>query len=106
MNFYQTVYALARQIPRGRVATYGQLAFLAGSPRASRVVGGAMRRCPAGAGVPCHRVVGRDGRLAPEGAFGPLDEQRLLLEAEGVEITPDRRVDLQRYRWDGTLKTE
>ena len=82
MNFYQTVYALARQIPRGRVATYGQLAFLAGSPRASRVVGGAMRRCPAGAGVPCHRVVGADGSLT--GYAGGLDMKRFLLELEGA----------------------
>ena len=103
MNFYQRVYALARQIPRGRVATYGQLALLAGSPRASRVVGGAMRRCPPGAGVPCHRVVGKDGHLAPAGTFGPLDEQRLLLEAEGVAVSPQRRVDLRKYRWDGIL---
>ena len=54
-NFYQTVYQVTAQIPAGRVATYGQIAFLAGRPRASRIVGGAMARAPEG--LPCHRVI-------------------------------------------------
>ena len=67
-SFYQTIYQLTAKIPAGAVATYGQLAFLAGSPRASRIVGGAMARAPEG--LPCHRVIYGDGRLSPPDVFG------------------------------------
>lgn len=99
MSYYEKVYALARRIPPGRAATYGQLALMTGSPRASRVVGGAMAAC-SDPTVPCHRVLGKGGVLR-EGAFGP-GVQRSLLEAEGVPFTPDGRVDLSRCRWDGS----
>lgn len=100
MSFYDKVYAVVRQIPPGKVASYGQVAALAGSPRASRVVGYALHINPMPGVVPCHRVVNREGRLAPGFAFGGLDEQRLLLEAEGVEVT-DGYVDMSVYQWDG-----
>lgn len=64
-NFYRAVYAAVRRIPAGKVATYGQIAMLAGSPRASRIVGGALHRNPEPGKTPCHRVVFRDGSLAP-----------------------------------------
>ena len=99
MGYYETIYALVRHIPPGQAATYGQLALMTGSPRASRVVGGAMAAC-CDPTVPCHRVIGKDGALR-EGAFGP-GVQRALLEAEGVPFTADGRVDLSRCRWDGT----
>ena len=83
MDSYRRIDLVCSRIPRGRVATYGQLALLAGSPRASRVGGGAMRRCPAGAGVPCHRVVGADGSLT--GYAGGIDKKLWLLDHEGVE---------------------
>ena len=60
-NFYRAVYAAVRRIPAGKVATYGQIAMLAGSPRASRIVGGALHRNPEPGKTPCHRVVFRDG---------------------------------------------
>ncbi len=66
-EFYAAVYRLTALIPRGQAATYGQLAFLAGHPRASRIVGQAMARAPEG--LPCHRVVYRDGRLSPSDIF-------------------------------------
>ena len=62
-NFYRAVYAAVRRIPAGKVATYGQIAMLAGSPRASRIVGGALHRNPEPGKTPCHRVVFRDGGL-------------------------------------------
>lgn len=98
MSYYDKVYAIARCIPAGRVATYGQLALMTGSPRAARAVGYAMAYCRDSA-VPCHRVMGKDGVIR-EHAFGP-GVQRRLLETEGVPFTPDGRVDLSKCRWDG-----
>lgn len=92
---FETIWALARQCPPGRVVTYGQLARLAGNPRWARVAGYAMHGCPPD--VPWHRVVDRRGRLCP-GAEG---RQRTLLEGEGVAFTPDGRVDLEGFSWLG-----
>ena len=102
-SFYQAVYQVTAQIPAGRVATYGQIAFLAGRPRASRIVGGAMARAPGG--LPCHRVIYGAGRLSPPDVFGGPGIQRMLLEAEGVPFLPDGRVDLSRCRWDGATSS-
>lgn len=98
-DFFQRVFALTARIPRGRVATYGLLAFLAGSPRAGRIVGCAMARAPAE--LPCHRVIYRDGRLSPPDVFGGEGIQRRLLEQEGVPFLPDGRVDVRAVLWDG-----
>ncbi|BDF72727.1 methylated-DNA--protein-cysteine methyltransferase [Oscillospiraceae bacterium] len=97
MSYYERVYALVAQIPAGRVATYGQLALMTGSPRAARAVGYAMRACKDEA-LPCHRVLHADG--ATTCAFGE-GVQRALLEAEGVPFTADGRADLSLCRWDG-----
>ena len=102
-SFYQAVYQVTAQIPAGRVATYGQIAFLAGRPRASRIVGGAMARAPEG--LPCHRVIYGDGRRSPPDVFGGPGIQRMLLEAESVPFLPDGRVDLSRCRWDGATSS-
>ena len=97
MSYYDRVYALVARIPRGRVATYGQLALMTGSLRASRAVGYALRAAKDPA-LPCHRVLRADGTPSP--AFGP-GVQRALLEAEGVPFTADGRADLGRCRWNG-----
>ncbi|MGI5855657.1 MAG: MGMT family protein [Candidatus Merdivicinus sp.] len=97
-EFYQAVYQLVRQIPPGRVAAYGQLAFLLGRPRASRVVGSALHIAPDD--VPCHRVVDRAGRTAPVFSQTGADLQRMLLEEEGVEFLPDGRVDMEHFLWN------
>lgn len=99
MNFYQKVYAIVRHIPRGKVATYGQVALLAGSPRASRAVGYALHVNPEPSFIPCHRVVNREGRPAPAFAFGGPGVQRGLLEAEGVRFTPEGNVEMALYGW-------
>ena len=98
-NTFTKIYQLARQIPSGQAATYGQLAALAGNPRLSRIVGCAMSAAPED--VPCHRVVNRSGGLCD--AFRPMgrDTQRLLLEMEGVPFTADGRVDLAACQWTG-----
>lgn len=93
MNFYERVYEEVRRIPRGKVATYGQIARRLGAPRASRAVGYALRRCPGD--VPWHRVVGAGGRIsAHDGAL--RQEQRLT--AEGVTFAFGR-CDLDVYGW-------
>lgn len=98
-SFPKRIYDLVAQIPEGKVATYGQLAFMAGSPRAARIVGAAMYRAPAG--LPCHRVLYGDGRLCCDPAFGGKEIQRQMLEEEGITFLPDGRVDLQNHLWTG-----
>ena len=101
MNSYARIYAVVRAIPRGKVATYGQVARLAGNPRWSRVVGYALHVNPGPEGIPCYRVVDRMGRTSKAFAFGGSDVQRALLEADGVQFLPDGRVDLAACQWDG-----
>jgi methylated-DNA-protein-cysteine methyltransferase related protein len=92
-------YAVIRRIPRGRVATYGDVAALAGSPRAAREVGWALSSVPPGSDVPWWRVVnGRGGiSLRPYGA----ERQAQLLREEGIPVSEEGFLDLRRYRWDG-----
>ena len=93
MEFHQKVYEIVRQVPAGRATTYGAVALLCGSPRASRAVGWAMAQCGL-ADVPCHRVVNRLGQTAK--AF---PDQRRLQEAEGVVFRTDGYVDLDIFGW-------
>lgn len=104
MSFYDTVYEAVKHIPKGKVATYGQIAVMCNSPRASRAVGYALHFNPDQSAIPCHRVVNRFGALAPEFAFGGKDAQRALLEKDGVQVSDDFFVDLLLYRWDGQPK--
>ncbi len=99
MGFNSKVYEIVRQIPEGKVASYGQVAYMAGVWRASRAVGYALHRNPYQGKVPCHRVVFKDGSLATGFAFGGKDVQRHLLEAEGVSFTADGRVDMNQCCW-------
>lgn len=96
-TFPKKIYALVSEIPKGTVTTYGCLAAMAGSPRAARIVGAALQRAPAG--LPCHRVIYRDGTLCCQEAFGGKEIQRHMLEEEGVTFLPDGRVDLKRHLW-------
>ena len=88
MNFNQKVWALTSRIPAGKVATYGQLAWALGNPRASRAVGNALNRNPYAPAVPCHRVVGSTGALT--GFAGGLDMKRQLLSREGICVNGTR----------------
>lgn len=100
-EFFERAYDVVRQIPEGRVASYGQVARLLGEPRKARFVGFAMHASPGMAGgVPCHRVVFADGSLAPGFAFGGEGAQRALLEGEGVRFLPDGRVDMVESSWE------
>ena len=94
MTTFEAIYAAVRQIPRGSVATYGQVAAAVGNPHLSRVVGYALHANPQPGTIPCHRVVKRDGALAEGFAFGGPGRQAELLRGEGVRFTPDGRVDM------------
>lgn len=97
IGVFTEVYKVVGRIPRGKVATYGQIAAVLGNPRLSRAVGYALHVNPYPNEVPCHRVVNRFGSPAPSFAFGGEDVQRRLLEAEGVRFGADGRVDLKLY---------
>lgn len=90
---------MVSRIPRGRVATYGQVAALAGAPRHARQVGYALYDTPSGTTLPWHRVINARGEVSPRAEPGWEGFQRRLLEAEGVEFRRGR-VDLGRYRWE------
>ncbi|MCL2531139.1 MAG: methylated-DNA--[protein]-cysteine S-methyltransferase [Oscillospiraceae bacterium] len=96
--FFNAVYEIVKQIPQGKVATYGQIARLAGNPRMARQVGWALAGCPDD-NIPCHRVVNRFGQCSSAFAFGGQDVQCGLLEAEGVGFTADGNVDLTQFQW-------
>ena len=97
-SVFERIYEQVRSIPEGKVATYGQIASLAGNPRWSRVVGFALHVNPEPGVIPCHRVVDRHGRLSPAFAFGGINMQEKLLKNEGVEVI-DGAVDLEKYRF-------
>ena len=97
-NSYQKIYEVVKQIPKGCVATYGQVAALAGNARWARVVGYALHVNPNPQEIPCYRVVNREGRLSEAFAFGGVNQQKLLLEDEGITVE-NGCVDLERYQW-------
>lgn len=98
MNFTENVYKILRTVPKGKVVTYGQLAKLAGSPKASRAVGMCMQKNPDAPNTPCHRVVASDGSLhGYSGGDGIPTKKKMLLE-EGVVFKGDK-VDLSASQW-------
>lgn len=101
MNTFERIYEVVKAIPRGKVASYGQVAAYAGNPRWARVVGYALHVNPDPYNIPCFRVVTREGKLSEAFAFGGENRQRELLENEGVEFLPDGRVDMKRFVWNG-----
>lgn len=100
MNTFEKIYAVVAKIPKGKVATYGQVALLAGNPRWSRVVGYALHVNPDPETIPCHRVVDRFGSVSKAFAFGGENRQIYLLENEGVEVL-DGKVNLCVFQWNG-----
>ena len=99
-EFCKRVYEIAGAIPRGSVATYGQLAFMAGNPRAARMAGRAMKNAPEGMNIPCHRVVNSSGDTAPDYVFESKKHQRAMLEAEGVIFKPNGKIDMKLCKWE------
>ncbi len=101
MTSFERIYEVVKKIPFGKVATYGQIAMLAGNPRWARVVGYALHVNPDPENIRCYRVVNRFGELSEAFAFGGINEQAELLKAEGVEVV-DNRVNLEKFLWNGT----
>ena len=97
-NSFERIYEIVRQIPKGSVATYGQIAALAGNRRWSRVVGYALHVNPDPEGIPCYRVVNRMGEVSSAFAFGGENRQIALLEADGIPCR-NGKVDLEKYQW-------
>ena len=100
-GFFDKVYEKVKQIPCGKVTTYGIIARLCGNKRMSRQVGWALHVNPEPYVIPCHRVVNREGKLAGAFAFGGKSIQHDLLIAEGVEFIDDDTVNLAKHIWEG-----
>jgi methylated-DNA-protein-cysteine methyltransferase related protein len=100
MNAYEQIYATVKRIPHGKVATYGQIADLAGMPRKARLVGYALFRVAPDADVPWHRVINVKGEVS-ESPFRQGNDylQRSLLESEGIEFNAAGKINLLRYCW-------
>ena len=96
---YARIYSVVRRIPRGRVATYGQIARLAGLPGQARQVGYALHAMATDRPVPWHRVINARGEVSRRSDPGPDEAQRRFLEREGVMFDAGGRVDLARYQW-------
>ena len=103
MTFFERVYEAVKQVPKGKVATYGQIACAIGAPRCSRQVGFALHVNPHPGVIPCHRIVNRFGSLAPAFAFGGQDVQAEMLRAEGVEVLDGYAVDMKKYQYQGSF---
>lgn len=97
-NTFEKIYDVVKCIPEGFVASYGQVAELAGNPRWSRVVGYALHVNPDPVHIPCHRVVTKDGRVSDAFAFGGANKQVELLAKEGVEFNENGQVIMKKYQ--------
>jgi len=98
MNFKEKIYRLCSSIPKGKVATYGQLAKLAGKPKAARAVGVFMKNNPDAPIVPCHRVVASDGKLTGYSGIGGIAQKKKILLKEGVTFK-NNKVNLALSKW-------
>ena len=97
MNLTESkIYEEVKKIPAGKVATYGQIALMAGNPHWSQIVGYALHANPEPGIIPCHRVVNKEGKLAKSFAFGGDNIQREILKNEGVIFLDDNTVDLEK----------
>lgn len=100
-NFYQKAITIIQKIPKGKVTTYGTIASLSGSPRASRIVGGILSSVSEKEDLPWHRVVNRKGFISIKNPEYPKELQKALLEQEGIEVSGSFIVNLKKYGWWG-----
>jgi methylated-DNA-protein-cysteine methyltransferase-like protein len=107
INFYEQVYRVARRIPAGKVTSYGRIAAMLGRPNAARAVGYALQALkdkqnnPAYADIPWQRVINGRGRISIVNREYGAEEQARLLRAEGVTVSDDLQIDLEKYLWEG-----
>jgi methylated-DNA-protein-cysteine methyltransferase-like protein len=101
-GFFEAVYQIVEKIPEGSVMTYGMIAYMLGNPSASRIVGYAMHNAPPERHLPCHRVVNREGRMAPGDTFGGEYQQRELLFREGITFTENGCINMEKHllKWE------
>ncbi|UPQ77678.1 MGMT family protein [Flavobacterium azooxidireducens] len=99
-NFFERVYAIARQIPHGKVTSYGAIAKALGTARSARMVGWAMNASHNREDVPAHRVVNRKGMLSGKHHFQGTNLMQQLLESEGVEVIDNQIVDFEKVFWE------
>ena len=103
-SFYDKIYRIVKRVPKGKVATYGQIAAICGAPRSARTVGWALHVLPADKleKVPWHRVINREGRISTTCLEHPADMQAYLLKTEGIEVIKKEgnwRINLEKYLW-------
>ena len=99
-NFFERVYAIARQIPYGRVTSYGAIAKALGTARSARMVGWAMNASHGLEDVPAHRVVNRKGLLTGKHHFDGTNLMQQLLESEGIQVIDNQIIDFKKHFWD------
>ena len=99
-DFFELVYAIVREIPHGRVTSYGAIAKALGTPKSSRMVGYAMNAAHVHSDIPSHRVVNRIGLLTGRHHFGSPDRMEQLLQAEGIVVKDNQLVDFKAHFWD------
>lgn len=102
VSFKEKIYEFTRKIPKGKVATYSQLARFAGKPKAARAVGGFMRVNPDAPHTPCHRVVAKDGSLTGYSLGKGVSTKKRILEEEGVPFMGNK-VDIEKALWAGVV---
>lgn len=104
-NFFERVYEIARQIPEGRVTSYGAIAKALGTARSARMVGWAMNASHNMEDVPAHRVVNRNGVLTGKHHFDGTSLMQQLLESEGVEVIDNQIVDFEKHFWQPEIQS-
>jgi methylated-DNA-protein-cysteine methyltransferase-like protein len=103
-NFFERVYGVARQIPYGKVTSYGAIAKALGTARSARMVGWAMNASHSLADVPAHRVVNRNGLLTGKFHFDGTNLMQQLLESEGIEVIENQIVDFEKHFWEPEIQ--
>ncbi|MCL2234537.1 MAG: MGMT family protein [Firmicutes bacterium] len=96
---FKEFYEVVKSIPKGKVASYGLVAHLAGFHRCARHVGWALHSNPDPDNIPCHRVVKKDGSLSEAFAFGGIHRHAELLKEDGIEISSNMKVDMKKFEW-------
>lgn len=104
LTFFEQVYALVRQIPYGKVTSYGAIAKALGTAQSARMVGWAMNACHHLHDVPAHRVVNRNGLLTGKHHFEGTDLMQQLLESEGIEVMANQIVNFDNHFWKPPVK--
>ncbi len=103
-QLFSRIYQVVRKVPRGKVASYGQIALIVGVGCDARMVGYAMAGTPEGSDVPWQRIVNREGKISLPGKGGEI--QRMRLEAEGITFDARGRIDMKRFGWQGPGQTD